>query len=295
MKENTKLAIQNGYLPIPYDFLIKEDEVRKLPPNKICLIVAGSQGQYDSALAKLANGQNPNIKITTGDRIIFSSDPIPGNESDVYALIEDLIEKGAEVIYSEIGEQLHSSGHGNQEDLKFLMRFTNPKYFIPIGGTIRHQKQYQRLATDLGFKKETIFLLKEGETVWFFNQKGLLGEKVETKNIYVDAYGIGDVGNIVLRDRKTLATEGMVIALLIVDSQGKLITQPKLISRGFVFEKEEKDLYQKGIKIIEKLTKPHDYQPKINELKKTIITELEDLFYQEKGRKPLIVVEVVSI
>ena len=295
MKENSKLAIQNGYLPIPYDFLTKEEEVKKLPPHKICLIVAGSQGQYDSALAKLASGQNPHIKISQGDKVIFSSDPIPGNENDVYSLIEDIIEKGADVIYSEIGEQLHSSGHGNQEDLKFLMRFTNPKYFIPIGGTIRHQKQYQRLATDLGFKKEVVFLLKEGETVWFFNQKGFLGERVETKNIYVDAYGIGDVGNIVLRDRKTLATEGMVIAILITDNQGKLITQPKLISRGFVFEKEEKNLYQKGIKIIEKLTKPRPYQLKINELKRTIIDELENLFYQEKGRKPLIVVEIVSI
>jgi len=295
MKENSKLAIQNGYLPIPYDFLIKEEEIKKMPPNKVCLIVAGSQGQYDSALAKLANGQNPNVKINHQDRIIFSSDPIPGNENDVYSLIEDLIEKGAEVIYSEIGDQLHSSGHGNQEDLKFLIRFTNPKYFVPIGGTIRHQKQYQRLATDLGFGKETVFLLKEGETVWFVNQKAFLGEKVETKNIYVDAYGIGDVGNVVLRDRKTLAAEGMVIALLIVDNQGNLLIQPKLISRGFVFEKEERSLYQKGIKIIEQLTKPRHYPQKINELKRNIISQLENLFYQEKGRKPLIVVEIVTV
>jgi len=296
MKENSKLAIQNGYLPIPYDFLIKEEETKKFPPNKLCLIVAGSQGQYDSALSKLANGQNPNIKIAPGDRIIFSSDPIPGNENDVYSLIEDLIGKGADVLYSEIGDQLHSSGHGNQEDLKFLMRFTNPKYFIPIGGTVRHQKQYQRLVSDLGFAKETVFLLKEGETVWFSSQKVYLGEKIETKNIYVDAYGVGDVGSIVLRDRKTLATEGMVIALLIIDNQGRLITQPKLVSRGFVFEKEEKNLYQKAIKIIEKLTKPHKYHSiKINEVKKIIVNELETLFFKEKGRKPLIVVEVINL
>jgi len=295
MKENSKLAIQNGYLPIPYDFLIKEEETKKFPPNKLCLIVAGSQGQYDSALSKLANGQNPNIKITVGDRIIFSSDPIPGNENDVYSLIEDLIEKGADVLYSEIGDQLHSSGHGNQEDLKFLIRFTNPKYFIPIGGTVRHQKQYQRLVSDLSFAKETVFLLKEGETVWFSSQKAYLGEKIETKNIYVDAYGVGDVGSIILRDRKTLATEGVVIALLITDNQGKLITQPKLVSRGFVFEKEEKNLYQKAIKIIEKLTKPRSFHPvKINEVKKIIINELESLFFKEKGRKPLIVVEIIN-
>jgi len=294
MKENSKLAIENGYLPIPNGFLIKEEEARKLPPNKLCLIVAGSQGQYDSALAKLANDQNPNIKIGPGDKIIFSSDPIPGNENDVYSLIEDLIQKGAEVIYSEIGEQLHSSGHGNQEDIKFLIRFTNPKYFIPIGGNLRHQKQYQKIVAELGFDKKSVFLLKEGETLWFFENKAFIGEKIETKNIYVDAYGVGDVGNIVLRDRKTLATEGMVIVFLIFDNQGRLLTSPKIISRGFVFEKEEKGLYQKARGLIEKLTKPrHHFHP--NEIKRVIINSLEDLFYQEKGRKPLIIVETIVI
>ena len=294
MKENTRLAIENGYLPIPPGFLIKEEEARKFPPAKLCLVVAGSQGQYDSALAKLSMDQNPYIKLTPGDKVIFSSDPIPGNETDVYALIEDLIEKGIEVIYSEIGEQIHSSGHGNQEDLKFLIRFTKPKYFIPIGGTIRHQKQYQKIVGDLGFDKNLVFLLKEGESVWFFENKALLGEKIEIKNIYVDAYGVGDVGNIVLRDRRTLATEGMVIVFLVLDNQGRLLAAPKIISRGFVFEKEERELYQKARGVIEKLSKPrHQLHP--NEIKKTIIKSLEDLFYQEKGRKPLIVVEMIVI
>jgi len=294
MKENSKLAIENGYLPIPNGFLIKEEEARRIAPNRLCLIVAGSQGQYDSALAKLSMDQNPNIKITPGDKVIFSSDPIPGNENDVYSLIEDLIKKGAEVIYSEIGEQLHSSGHGNQEDLKFLIRFTNPKYFIPIGGSIRHQKQYQKIVAELGFDKKSVFLLKEGETVWFFENKAFIGEKIETKNIYVDAYGVGDIGNIVLRDRKTLSTEGMVIVFLVFDNQGKLITAPKIISRGFVFEKEEKKLYQKSTHLVEKITKPtFHFNP--NEIKRAVINSLEDLFYQEKGRKPLIVVETIVI
>lgn len=294
MKENSKLAIENGYLPIPNGFLIKEEEARRIPPNKLCLIVAGSQGQYDSALAKLSMDQNQNIRITTGDKVVFSSDPIPGNENDVYSLIEDLIEKGAEVIYSEIGEQLHSSGHGNQEDLKFLIRFTNPKYFIPIGGSIRHQKQYQKIVVELGFDKKSVFLLKEGETVWFFENKAFIGEKIETKNIYVDAYGVGDIGNIVLRDRKTLSTEGMVIVFLVFDNQGKLITAPKIISRGFVFEKEEKKLYQKATRLVEKITKT-TFRFNPNEIKRVVINSLEDLFYQEKGRKPLIVVETIVI
>ncbi|MEK7110203.1 MAG: ribonuclease J, partial [Patescibacteria group bacterium] len=210
MRENTKIAASIGYLPIPQSLFIKEEEVGRLPAGKICLIVAGSQGQYGSALSKLADRQNKNIAIKSGDKIIFSSDPIPGNENGVYETIEQLSEEGADVVYSDIADQLHSSGHGNQEDLKFLIRFTNPRYFIPIGGTIRHQKQYENLVEQLGYAKKDVYSLNEGETVWFVKNKAYKGDKVETKNIYVDAYGIGDVGSVILRDRKTLATDGIV-------------------------------------------------------------------------------------
>ena len=134
MRENTRIAKEINYLPIPFNLVGKEEEVMKLPANKVCLIVAGSQGQYGSALSKLANKMNKNVKITPGDRVIISSDPIPGNETEVYSLIEELTLQGADVIYSDIQDQLHASGHGSREDLKFLIRFTNPRYFIPIGG-----------------------------------------------------------------------------------------------------------------------------------------------------------------
>src|SRR3989344_2746559 len=171
MKENTRIAAEIGYLPIPESLNTNEVNVMKLSPNKVCIIAAGSQGQFGSALSKLANNRNPNVKIKPGDKVVFSSDPIPGSENEVYALIEELSLMGADVIYSDIQDQLHASGHGNQEDLKFLVRFTDPKYFIPIGGTVRHQHQYQRLVTGLGYKKEQLFLLDEGETVWFANNK----------------------------------------------------------------------------------------------------------------------------
>lgn len=296
MRENTRLASQIGYLPIPDNLFGKEEEVMKLPPNKVCLIAAGSQGQFNSALSKLSTKQNSNIKIKPGDKVIFSSDPIPGNENEVYGTIEDLVLQGADVIYSDIADQLHSSGHGNQEDLKFLMRFTNPKYFIPIGGTVRHQRQYQKLVMELGFKKESVYLLDEGETVWFTKQGAHAGEVVETKNIYVDAYGVGDVGNIVLRDRKTLATEGIVFAFLITNSQGNLVSRPKILSRGFVFEKGEDMLYEKAIQLVEKLLKPKSGQIiDMNNLKRVVIKELEEFFFDERGRKPLIIVEVMQL
>ncbi len=296
VKQSTQIASDIGYLPIPQSMIIKEEEVMRLPPNKVAIIAAGSQGQYGSALAKLTDKQNPYVKIKPGDRVIFSSDPIPGNENEVYGLIESLVAQGADVSYSDIADQLHSSGHGNQEDLKFMIRFTHPKYLIPIGGTLRHQKQYEFLAKDLGYDKKNIFSLNEGETLWFVKGRVYKGDIVETKNIYVDAYGVGDVGNIVLRDRKTISTEGIVFAFLIIDNFGRLITRPKISSRGFVFEKEEGELYKKAVLKIEKLMKPKSGRVfDINRIKKDIVSILEKFFFEEKGRRPLIVVEVVQL
>jgi ribonuclease J len=296
MKENTRLSQEIGYLPIPYTLIAKEEELVKIPPNKLCMIVAGSQGQYNSALSKLADKQNHFVRIKPGDKIIFSSDPIPGNESEVYSLIEDLSMQGADVVYSDIQDQLHASGHGNKEDLKYLIRFTDPKYFIPIGGTIRHQRQYQKMVEEMGYKKETVFMLQEGETIWFTKNHAQKGDRIETKNIYVDAYGIGDVGNMVLRDRKMLATDGIVMALLIIDNQIRLITKPKIVSKGFVYEKGEEVLFSKATDIIQKTMKPKARNViNLNRLKKEIITDLEDFFFKERGRKPLIIVEIVQI
>jgi ribonuclease J len=296
MRENTKLANEIGYLPIPHSLFGKEDEVSKLPPNKVCLIIAGSQGQYGSALSRLADGQNKNIKIKPGDRIIFSSDPIPGNENEVYGVIEELAMKGADVIYSDIQDQLHASGHGNRDDLRLLARMTNPKYFIPIGGTIRHQRQYQTLVGDMGFDKEKVFMLEEGDTVWFTKGKGQKGDPVEARNIYVDAYGIGDVGNVVLRDRKTLSSEGIVVAVILIDQKMQLVTRPKLISRGFVFEKGEDELFERAAKKIEDILKPKAGKVfELSSIKQEIITQLENLFYKQKGRDPLVVADITQV
>lgn len=296
MRENTKIAAAIGYLPIPQSLFIKEEEVSRFPAAKICLIVAGSQGQYGSALSKLADRQNKNIEIKSGDKIIFSSDPIPGNENGVYETIEQLSEEGADVVYSDIADQLHSSGHGNQEDLKFLVRFTDPRYFIPIGGTLRHQKQYENLVEQLGYKKNDVFSLNEGETIWFVKNKAYKGDKVETKSIYVDAYGIGDVGSVILRDRKTLATDGIVFAVAVVDNKGVLIGKPKIFSRGFTVESQESRLYTQAEEMI-----GESFHTKIDKIfdpgkmQYEIIKNLEEFFRKATGRKPLIVAEVIQL
>ena len=177
-----------------------------------------------------------------------------------------------------------------------MIRFTNPHYFIPIGGTIRHQRQYEKLAEQLDYNIKDVFSLNEGETVWFIKNKAYLGDKIETKNIYVDAYGIGDVGSVILRDRKTIATDGIVFVLSTIDNRGSLIGQPKIVSRGFVFEKEENKLYLEAEKIIETIFKSKGGN--INDLgniKREVIENLEEFFRKVTGRKPLIVAEIIQL
>ena len=296
MKENTKTAKEIGYLPFHNNIFVREEEVKRFDPKKICLIVAGSQGQYNSALMKLATDQNLSIKLNKGDKVFFSSDPLPGNEKEVYFLIEQLMLKDIDVVYPDIKDQLHASGHGNQEDLKFLIRLVNPKFLIPIGGTVRHQRQYSLLVGDLGYKNENIFLLKEGETVFFSQEKMKKGEKVETKNIYVDAYGVGDVGRVVLRDRRTLSSEGMVVLFAVIDEKGALIVSPRIITRGFVFEKKSEGLIGEAENLVVKyFSKGPGRIVDLNSIKKNITEELEELFFNKTGRKPIVITDIIQI
>ncbi len=297
MVQNTDAAAELGYMNIPATLKGKDTEISKLPANKVCVIAAGSQGQYGSALSKLAMGQNKLIKIMDGDKVVFSSDPIPGNEHEVYGVIEELSLQGADVIYSDIQDQLHASGHGSQEDLKFLARFTNPRFLLPIGGTIRHQRSYERLMTeDLDFKKEQLFLINEGDTVWFTKSKAYKGDPVETRSIYVDAYGVGDIGNVVLRDRQTLSSDGMVVSVVALSSIGELVGKSKFFSRGFVFEKNEDDLFDKAGKIVEKAINANKVgSMDLDNYKKKVGRDLEDFFYKERGRRPLVLVDVIVV
>ena len=296
MLENTKTAKDIGYLPFQNNVFLQEKDIKKYSPDKLCLIVAGSQGQYNSALMKIATDQNENTKISKGDKVVFSSDPIPGNEKEVYTLIEILMIKGADVIYPDIKDQLHAYGHGNQEDLKYLIRLVNSKYIIPIGGTIRHQKQYLKLCQSLGYKTDEVILLNEGQTIIFENGKVKSGKNIETKNIYVDAYGIGDVGRIVLRDRKTLSTEGMVVLFAIIDTNKSLIVQPRIISRGFIFEKTSEKLITEAENIISKCFLENTNKIRdLNSLKKYLTEKLEEFFFTKTGRKPIVITDIIQL
>lgn len=293
MKSNAELTKEIGYLPIPQKFLIDEKKISHTPANKVCIIAAGSQGQFDSALSKIANNQNKFIRIEPGDKVLFSSDPIPGQEDEVYDLIERLYKLRAHVVYSDIAERLHTSGHGNQEDLKFLIRFVKPHHLIPIGGTVRHQQRYLDLCRHLGYKDNQVHLLKEGETFVFERGKATRGDTVQTKNVFVDAYGIGDVGNVILRDRKTLSTEGIVVVVLAVDTNCRLVRKPELISRGFLYGSSQEEIFNRAQNEVEKVFSSN---PTMSEalIKGETIRSLENFFNSETGRRPLVVVEVLK-
>ncbi len=301
MVKNTQSAAEIGYLPIPEKLVGEEQEIMKLPPNKVCIIATGSQGQDRSAIAKMAQNQHRSVKIIAGDKVFFSSDPIPGNEEEVYSIVEQLSLRGAEIIYSDVSEQIHASGHGNTIDLMMLLRFTKPKYAIPIGSTIRHHQQYQKLCMDVGMRKESVFLLNEGESVTFEGQsKARRSEVIETEAIYVDAYGVGDVGNVVLRDRQTLSSEGIVVAVVTVDGTNRKVLEPKLISRGFIFEKTEGELLAEAAKRIKSIIEKKldvigrkEASMEQTSYKREIIHELEQFFRERTGRMPLVVAEVM--
>lgn len=301
MTKNTASAAEIGYLPVPEKLLGDEREIMKTPPNKLCIIATGSQGQDGSAIARMAQNQHRSIKIMPGDKVFFSSDPIPGNEEEVYAIVEQLSLRGADIIYSDVSEQIHASGHGNIADLQLLLRFTKPKYAIPIGSTIRHHMQYQNLCMELGHKKENVFLLNEGETITFEGGgKARKSELVETDAIYVDAYGVGDVGSVILRDRKTLSSEGIVVAVVSVDKSTKTIADPRIVSRGFVFEKGESELFSGASEIIRRIISKklevvggNEASMEVISYKKEIVKSLEQYFRDQTGRLPLVVTEII--
>ena len=290
MKQNTRAARQIGYFPIPESFLIDEKEVKKYRPNHVCIICTGSQGQIGSALSRLAAEDNKQIRIDKGDKVVFSCDPIPGNEEVVYEMIEHLYVLGADVRYSDVQEQLHASGHGSQGDLKMLMRLVGAEYLVPIGGTIRHQRHYRELAREMDYKDDQIFLLNEGDTIWFENGKVKKGEQVQTKNIYVDAYGVGDVGETILRDRMTLSKEGFVFAVLKLDGNGKLVDRPEFTARGFIFGNLD-EIFEGAAELLEEVYKKAQNPP----LKRDITARLERYFYSKTNKEPLVCLHTLRV
>lgn len=291
MENVVTLAMELGYLNIPAGVLVDLKMANNIPDSQLVIITTGSQGEPMSALSRIASGDHKGIKLKKGDMVILSSTPIPGNEKSVSNVVNRLFEQGAEVIYSDIAD-IHVSGHACQEELKLLHNLIKPEYFMPVHGEYRHLKQHQALAESLGMDKSHIFILNNGD-ILNLDGKEVYKEEgvVEADAILVDGLGVGDVGNIVLRDRKLLSESGLIIVVAAIDnSECRVVSGPDVISRGFVYVRENEELMDNArIVCSEALDKC--MEKKItdwNTLKAKVRDSLSAYIYETTKRSPII-------
>ncbi|WP_207653859.1 ribonuclease J [Tepidibacter mesophilus] len=291
------VAKELGYLTLPEDILIDLNEMKNYEHNELVIITTGSQGEPMSALSRMAASEHKKMEIEKGDLVIISAHAIPGNEKTVSRVINQLFEKGAEVIYDDLAD-IHVSGHACKEELKLMHRLVNPKYFIPVHGEYRHLKQHAELAKSLGMPSENIFTINTGSVVEFGKSHARLAGYVPSGNILVDGLGVGDVGNIVLRDRKHLSEDGlMVVVVTISKENGKVIAGPDIISRGFVYVRESEDLIEKA-KVVVREALIQCETKQIREwayLKNTIKDELKNYLYEKTKRNPMILPIIMEV
>ena len=241
-------AAELGYLNIPDKTLIDLDQMKNYPDEQMVLVTTGSQGESMAALSRMAANIHKKVSIKPGDTIVFSSNPIPGNEKAVSKVINELSAKGADVIFQDV----HVSGHACQEEIKLIYSLVKPKYAIPVHGEYRHLKAQSKLALELGIPKENIFILRSGEVLELNQEGAQQNGKVQTGAIMVDGLGVGDVGNIVLRDRQHLSEDGIIIVVLTLERRGnQLLSGPDIVSRGFVYVRESEDLMGEARVVVE--------------------------------------------
>ncbi|MFC1749852.1 ribonuclease J [Pseudomonadota bacterium] len=297
VEQNIKTATRLGFFKISQKAIVNKRRINKLPPNKICVIIAGSQGQPESSLTRAALGQHKLVSINSDDKVVFSSEPIPGNEDNVYNAIDNISKLGAEVSYSDVDDNLHVSGHASALEQKLLMELTKPKFLVPIGGTYRHMVQYRILARSMGHNDKQVFLLQDGQTLLIDHTGIKLGEKIKLTHVMVDGTGVGDVGQVVLSDRQTMSKSGIVVIVLPIDqNSGQLKGRPEIISRGFVFMKQSSELItQLETATMETIDKHHDKLGDWKSLRKFIASDLEDLIYHHTQRSPLVLPVIMHV
>ncbi|UKS29831.1 ribonuclease J [Paenibacillus sp. HWE-109] len=293
------IASELGYLHIPDGMLIEPEEVNKLAADRVVILSTGSQGEPMSALTRMARSTHRKIDILPGDTVIIAATPIPGNERYVGRTVDELFRIGANVIYgpgSVTG--VHVSGHGSQEELKLMLNLIKPKYFIPIHGEYRMLRQHAILAESVGIPKEDIFMCDIGDTVEVQHGVARKGSKVQSGNILIDGLGVGDVGNIVLRDRKLLSQDGILVVVVTLSKQdGKILSGPDIISRGFVYVRESEGLLEEANRIVTNtLTKLMNEN--VNEwasLKTNVKDVLGRFLYEQTRRRPMILPIIMEV
>ena len=287
-------AAELGYLSIPENTLVEQEQINDYPDEKMVLITTGSQGESMAALSRMAANMHKRVMIKPGDTVIFSSNPIPGNEKAVSRVINELSQKGANVIF----QDAHVSGHACQEEIKLIYTLVRPRFAVPVHGEYRHLKAQANLAHNIGIPKEDIFILRSGDVLELSKDRACVQGHVQTGAILVDGLGVGDVGNVVLRDRQHLAEDGIVVvAVTLGTGSGEIISGPEIVSRGFVYMKEAEDLMVEASEE-SRFAIEDNYQgstPDFNRIKNAIRDALGEFFWRRTKRRPMILPVIMEV
>lgn len=291
------ISTELGYLKIPDGVLIDLDKIGNIPPEKMALITTGSQGEPMSALTRISQSDHRQVGIKPGDTVIIAANPIPGNEKLVARTVNNLFQLKADVIYRPISG-VHVSGHGSEEEIKLMLNLLRPQYLIPVHGEYRQQAYCSRTAQKLGIPEENVFLVKPGNVMEFMDGKGRLAGSVQAGRVLVDGFGVGDVGEVVIRDRQMLSEDGIVIIVLAVDqATDKVMSGPEIITRGFVYVRESVDLLEDAKVVITRALgklsgeQLHEW----NKIKSKVRDVASSFFYEQTGRRPMIMPIVIDV
>jgi ribonuclease J len=297
LENNVRVAVELGYLNIPPGVLVEVADTAKLFDNEVLVICTGAQGEPTSALSRIANDDSRYWNAKAGDTYILSATPIPGNETSVGRVINNLFAKGADVIYSSVA-QVHVSGHASQEEHKLMMNLLRPKYVVPIHGEMRHLITYSKLAQGLGIPKDNIFLVDNGFVVELNDEMAEVAGRVPAGNVFVDGLSVGGVGQVVIRDRQLLARDGMLLVVLTMDKQsGQLVAGPDIVTRGFVYAAESGQLLDETKERVRTALSHHNgaTSPDWNYLNKKIRDTVSQYLYDQTKRRPMVLPVVMEV
>jgi ribonuclease J len=296
MMDNVQMARERGYLSFPRELTLNANELRNADPREVVVMTTGSQGEPTSALTRMANGDHQFVQIMPGDTVVLSATPIPGNEALVYRTVDNLFRLGASVLYNRVAD-VHVRGHAAQEELKIVQALVKPKYFVPIHGEYRHMVLHAHLAQSMGVPKENAKIMVDGDVLEMDGETAVhLEREVEADYVYVDGLGVGDVDHVVLRDRQTLASEGMVVIILAVDKQtGKLVGKPDIVARGVTSIEESEELLE-GLRdaVVESL-QGADHIAEWALVHQTVKEAVAAYLYDETHRRPMVLPVAVEV
>ncbi|MBM7268280.1 ribonuclease J1 [Streptococcus suis] len=289
-------GIELGYIKVPKDTFIEPNEIKEYPASEILILCTGSQGEPMAALSRIAHGTHRQVQLQPGDTVIFSSSPIPGNTTGVNKLINILIEAGVDVIHGKINN-IHTSGHGGQQEQKLMLRLIKPKYFMPVHGEYRMQKIHASLAVDTGVPKDNIFIMENGDVLALTKDSARLAGQFNAQDIYVDGNRIGEIGAAVLKDRRDLSEDGVVLAVATVDFNSKMILAgPDILSRGFIYMRESGELIRESQRVLFNAIRiaMRNKDANIQTVNGAIVNALRPFLYEKTEREPIIIPMILT-